>query len=279
MNGIATTAVAPASAMTVSLAAVSTAVENFNRIAAGLAALQAKYGGVLYDCKTDEGMEAARKAKREVAKPRIELEACRMDAKRPILKLGKDLDSEAATVAAAIAKIEDPIALQIKTEEARQQREKDEAAAKELSRVTAIRERIEKMRSAPQRAVENRLGADKMTECVDRLVAIDIDDSFAEFRRRPWSARQSQYGWSSSAKSRPASPRRSGSNRPDLMPPGASRKPLRRQRMPGLPRYAGSRNSQQKPSATDRPPSRRSWTTTRRRWQNSSGRCRSRLRH
>jgi hypothetical protein len=126
---------------------VSTALVNFDKVAAGLGALEKQYGGVVFDVETPRGMAAAKEARQAIRKPRYDIENIRKAAKAPLLAIGKRLDSEAQRITAELMKLEDPINDQIKNEETRKDREKAEAEAKEAARVAAIQGRITAIRN------------------------------------------------------------------------------------------------------------------------------------
>ena len=165
--------------MTTDIETVTTALADFDRVAAGLAALTKNYAGVLYDVQTTSGMEAAKLARATVRKPRYEIETIRKGAKAPLLAIGKRLDSEAARITVELMKLEDPIDAQIKAEEGRKEREKAERAAAETARVQGIHARIDALRSLPVKAA-NRT-PEQIAALIAEAEAIVIDDSYAEF--------------------------------------------------------------------------------------------------
>lgn len=165
--------------MTTDIETVTTALADFDKIAAGLAALTKNYGGVLYDVQTTAGMEAAKAARATIRKPRYEIESIRKGAKAPLLAIGKRLDSEAARITVELMKLEEPIDTQIKTEEGRKEREKAERIAAETARVQGIHARIDALRSLPVKAA-NRT-PDQIAVLIAEAEAIVIDDSYAEF--------------------------------------------------------------------------------------------------
>lgn len=165
--------------MTTDIETVTTALADFDKVAAGLAALTKTYGGVLYDVQTTSGMEAAKLARQAVRKPRYEIEAIRKGAKAPLLAIGKRLDSEAARITVELMKLEEPIDAQIKAEEGRKEREKAERAAAELARVQGIHSRIDALRSLPIKAANR--SPEQIAALIAEAEAIVIDDSYAEF--------------------------------------------------------------------------------------------------
>jgi hypothetical protein len=186
MNAQSETAAPAVSAGGTELALISTAIAEFDKVAAGLAALQKQYGGVIYDVKTSEGMDAARKARAAVRQPRLDIETIRQDAKAPILKLGRALDAEARRITDAVKAIEDPIALQITNEEQRIEAEKRAKAKAEERRVNAIRTQIDAIERLPNELFGK--DADTLRAELERLRLRYNDDGqvalFAEFYRQ-----------------------------------------------------------------------------------------------
>lgn len=159
---------------------IETALTEFSAVDAGIAALKATYGGIVYAVTTIEGLDAAKKARAVVREPRFRVEQIRKDAKAPILALGKKLDEEARRITAALLEVEAPIDVQIKAEEDRKEREKQARIDAERKRVADIQDRIAKLRGVVQ------IHATEANPAViaDAIIAIDqtaIDDSFAEF--------------------------------------------------------------------------------------------------
>lgn len=135
--------------MSTELTHVQTAVAEFDKVAAGIAALQKQYAGIVYEVTTSKGMEAAKEARAAVREPRYEVERVRKDAKAPILALGKEIDERAKKITSELLAIEGPIDEQIKNEEARKEREKQAKIDAEIKRVAAIDARIETIRNWP----------------------------------------------------------------------------------------------------------------------------------
>lgn len=134
-------------------ALVTSALAEFDKVAAGLAALEKSYKGVLYEVATREGMKAAVEARREIKAPRVALERCRREAKKPLLELGRKLDSEAKRITEALEALEDPIDLQIKTEEDRLHNEAVARAAAETRRIEELTARLDSISTMPYEAI------------------------------------------------------------------------------------------------------------------------------
>jgi colicin import membrane protein len=172
---------------------VNKAVAEFDRVAAGLGALQEAYGGVVFDVSNTKGMEAAKEARKTIRDLRYGVEHTRTDAKAPIIDLGKTLDSEAKRITEALMAIEEPIHLQIKNEEERVEREKQARIDAEVKRVADIQDRIEKLRGS--RTLTPSSGAAWIKKHIDDLVAIPVDESFEEFKQQASDAKGSTLHW------------------------------------------------------------------------------------
>ncbi len=118
------------------------ALARFSAVDAGLAALRDRYNGIVFEVTTSKGLDLAKAARAEVREIRIGIEEVRKEAKAPILALGKKLDAEASRIKGELEKIEGPIDDQIKAEENRKEREKQERIAAEVKRVGDIQNRI-----------------------------------------------------------------------------------------------------------------------------------------
>jgi hypothetical protein len=159
---------------------IGTALQNFDRVAAGLALLEKNFKGVLYEVDTAMGMAHAKAARQSIRAPRYELEKIRKDAKAPLLALGKRLDSEATRITNALLVLENPIHEQIKNEEDRLEREKQERAQAEALRVAQIRARIDVIRAAPSAVAAK--GSAAIQAILADYESKTIDESYAEFR-------------------------------------------------------------------------------------------------
>lgn len=168
--------------MSTELADVTHAVAEFDRVAAGIAALREKYTGVIYDVKTTGGMKDAKDARLAIREPRYEVERIRKAAKAPILALGKKLDSEAARINGELEKLEAPIDQQIKTEEARKEAEREAKIAAEQKRVARLQERVAELRGNQNLTASS--GSKLIAEHLADLEAISVDESFEEMQQQ-----------------------------------------------------------------------------------------------
>jgi GTPase SAR1 family protein len=168
--------------MSTELQQVTQAVAEFDRVAAGLAALQEQYGGIVYDVTSAPGMKEAKEARAAIREPRYEVERIRKAAKAPILALGKKLDSEAARITTALLKIEAPIDTVISAEEARKESEKAARIAAELKRAQDLQERVAELRG--NQMLSPTSGSILISDHIQDLEEITVDDSFQELRQQ-----------------------------------------------------------------------------------------------
>lgn len=160
---------------------VTTALAQIDKVGAGISALRAKYANVVFDVTSTKGMKEACEARAEIREPRYEVERLRKAAKRPILDLGKKLDSEAERITNELLALEGPVDNAIKAEERRKEDEKRAKADIERKRVAAIRERIDEIRQRPADAAGQ--SSAEIDLYVRALESLQIDESFAEFKQ------------------------------------------------------------------------------------------------
>jgi len=130
-------------AITDDMSRISTAVSEFDRVAAGLADIETRFPkDVVYDLTTTKGMKDAIAHRAAWRDPRIMVEKVRKMAKAPLLALGKNIDARAAWLTERLLEGETPIDQQIKAEEARREAEREAKAAAEFGRVLAIQEAL-----------------------------------------------------------------------------------------------------------------------------------------
>lgn len=168
--------------MSTELIEVTKAVAEFDRVAAGIAALKQQYGKVIYNVTTSKGMTDAKAARSAIREPRYEVEKIRKAAKAPILALGKKLDTEAARITRELEQLEQPIDLAIKAEEDRKERERQEKIEAELKRQADIQSRIDKDIRGIVSGAAGRSSLDIAVMLAD-LEALVIDDWFKEFKQ------------------------------------------------------------------------------------------------
>ena len=147
---------------------------------AALSELRARMKDVVYEVTTTQGMEMARKDRRELITLRTTLEAERKRIKAPALQRCKEIDTEATRITGEILKLEQPIDSAIKTEEQRIEAIREAKRQAELQRIAAITQKIDAIRNLPVTAVTKNTEDLQLT--IDRLTAYGIDESFQEFQ-------------------------------------------------------------------------------------------------
>jgi hypothetical protein len=175
--------------MSTAIVEVQTAVAEFDKVAAGIAVLKEKYGSVVYDVGISKGMEAAKEARAAIREPRYEIERVRKDAKAPILKLGKELDGRAKQITDELLAIESPIDEQIKSEEARKEREKQAKIEAELKRVADLQERVAELRG--NKMLSSLSPPELIAEHISDLERLEVDGSFQEYEQQAIEAKAS----------------------------------------------------------------------------------------
>lgn len=161
-------------------------IVEYNQTEQALTILRDKYLNVVFDVRTTAGMKAAREARADIKGYRISLEKKRVEIKAPALERCTLIDSEAKRIAKELALMEDPLDKLIKAEEERKEQEKLEALRRENLRITAIEQRIEKIRNLPSTLAG--ASSDDLYLTLEAFTDDQIDDSFAEFRERAHAA-------------------------------------------------------------------------------------------
>lgn len=167
---------------------VSSALTEYSRVDAGLAELRAKYGTVVYEVATTAGMKAACEARRAIREPRYKVEEIRKAAKAPLLALGRQVDSEAKRITAALLELERPIDTQINTEECRKEVEKRAKEEAERVRVGEIQRRLGKIRALPE-AYTSAVDPARLAEVIGQLEG-GLTFDYQEFTQEAETARQ-----------------------------------------------------------------------------------------
>lgn len=146
---------------------VTTTLAEFDKVGAGIAALQSLYAGVVYPVETVKGMKDAVAARAALRAPRVQIEKLRKDAKAPLLEIGRKLDAEAKRITAEIVALEDPIDAVIKAEEARKEAEKAAKVAAELARMERISAAVAEIANIPGKLA--RAGSKEVADARDAL--------------------------------------------------------------------------------------------------------------
>lgn len=130
-----------------------TPIAEYTETAAALADLRQRHAGVVYDVTVPKEMKLAKEARAELRGLRTGLEKKRVEIKAPALERCRLIDAEAKRITGELIALEDPIDLQIKTEETRAEAEKLAKFEAERLRVEAIQKRIDEIRNLPSTLV------------------------------------------------------------------------------------------------------------------------------
>lgn len=156
-------------------------VEEYRPTDAALATLAESYRGVVYDVRATNGMQAAKEARATLRRYRVDLEAERVRIKAPALERCRLIDAEAKRITAALVSLEDPIDVQIKTEEARKAAEREAKEKAERDRVAGIQARIRWFTDQVASAARVTTARD-VEAIIGQVEVVAVDDrTFAEF--------------------------------------------------------------------------------------------------
>lgn len=182
MNTTTTTAPDQAHAISQSIEQVQGQLAAIDRIEAGFAALALAHPKDLaIDVTTAKGMREAVTARAAWRDPRIATEKARKAAKAPVLELGRAIDAKAAELTNRLLEGESNYDEQIKAEEARKEREREEKAQAEARRIATLQDRVNELRGAIP--VCARATAAEILEHISDLVKVAVDAAtFQEFQ-------------------------------------------------------------------------------------------------
>lgn len=122
---------------------VESALSEFDKVSAGLADIAARFPvDLVYDVTTTKGMTEAIAHRAAWRDPRLTVEKVRKIAKAPVLALGRDIDTRAAWLTEQLLVGETPVDEQIKAEERRKEKIKQDKINAEFARVAEIQEAI-----------------------------------------------------------------------------------------------------------------------------------------
>lgn len=160
--------------------APTTSLAVFDPFRETLAALKQRHHNVVFDLASTKGDKAARQARLELTKVRTGSNEARLAWARPIneqLKAAKELTDQIGKEADELAK---PIDEQIKVDEARRLKLKEEQAEAERQRVATIRGRINVLMGLPVQLMS--MTADEIGAVISDVKAAPINaERFAEF--------------------------------------------------------------------------------------------------
>lgn len=174
--------------ITNSITKVQGEIAAFDKIAAGIAAIELQHPkNLAVDVSTTAGMKAAVAARAAWRDPRIAVEKARKAAKAPVLDLGKQIDAFAAGLEAQLREGESNYDDQIKAEESRKEAERAAKAKAEAERVQAHQDRIESIRMLVQQCIGDT--PSEMQDTIYLLAARTIGENFEEFQGRAQQAK------------------------------------------------------------------------------------------
>lgn len=152
----------------------------YSQTEAALAELRQRYADVAWDLTTTKGDKEARAARKELVSLRTALEAKRQELKAPALERSRLIDAEAARIKAEIEALEKPIDAQIKADEARRERERQEKAEREALRVAKHQAAIQAIRSIPVDALGS--GSERLRNVIQSLEGTIYGEELEEFQ-------------------------------------------------------------------------------------------------
>jgi colicin import membrane protein len=132
---------------------MSTQIAEYSRTEAKLAELRQQYAATIWVIESPAQMDGARKARAEIRKWRVDLEAERKTLKAPALARCRDIDAEAARITAELLALETPVDEAIKRVEAQKEAERQAKIAAEAARVEKARAEIDAIREPARRLI------------------------------------------------------------------------------------------------------------------------------
>jgi len=151
---------------------MTTAITEYQITEAKLQELREKFSCDVWVVDTPDRMKAAKDARGEIRRWRLDLESERKRIKAPALQRCKEIDSEAKRITGELLKLETPIADAIKEVEDKKKREEEAAKQAEEQRINRCRTEIENIRQIPISYV----GQDSETieKAIDSTHALDL---------------------------------------------------------------------------------------------------------
>jgi len=170
-----------AAAVQHSIQTVHTAIGEFDKIAAGLAALEKAHPkDIACAVSTPAGMNQAIAGRAAWRTPRIAVEKARKNAKAPVLKLGRDIDAFARTLETKLLEGEANYDDQIKAAEAAAEAARQAKIDAERRRIAGLNLRIDEIKASAIRAVGK--PAAEIVSRIQMLTGTDVGASFQELQ-------------------------------------------------------------------------------------------------
>lgn len=149
------------------------AMQELNAVEAGLADLETKYKGVVFDVSTTKGMEEAKKARLEIRAPRYKAQNIAKETASQLAAISRSVKAGAENITTRIAAIEAPIHEQIEAEETRKENERAAKQAAKDAEQAAIRGRLDNIRNLPLNAIS--ANAEELQLAIDALTADNLE--------------------------------------------------------------------------------------------------------
>lgn len=148
-------------------------VAEYDRIAAGLAALRQEAALSNFDLSTAAGDKAARAVRARHVDLRVRVESLRVSAKQPHLDAGRQIDAAAKFLTAEIERSEKPLDAAILAKQREKEEEKARLAQAERERVAAIDKRISWIATQPAEAAKRRK-AEEISAILEALRSVPL---------------------------------------------------------------------------------------------------------
>jgi hypothetical protein len=172
---------------TTALAVVTKSIAEINAVDSTIADLESKYRGVVFAVDTAEGMDEARKARAAIREPRYALQNIEKGVKAALNGLKTSVGEQIGPYITRIEAIEDPVHLQIKGQEEREEATRKAKKEAEARRIAAIEERISDIRETVTLAAGK--SSEQIQQFITELEAVAVDATFAEFQPRAETAK------------------------------------------------------------------------------------------
>ena len=164
-----------------------TPLDEYKPIQKGLDELRERVTKTHFDLATTEGEKNAREARRACVSLRTGTEAIRKKLNEDAQKHIKGVNSIAKEITAQISEIEDPLDERIKAKEEAQKAIAEAKRVAEETRVNSLKARLTHIRGYATAFYKT--SAEVLT-AIERVAAIDVDDSFQEFVKEAADARE-----------------------------------------------------------------------------------------
>lgn len=149
------------------------AMQEIDKVAAGIEDLQKRFANVVFDVTTTKGMADAKAARAEIRQVRYDVENTRKEKGAELKRIATAINDRASDITAPIRELEDPIDAQIKAEEDRKEAEREAKRLAEAERIGAMNARLDNIRNMPLQAVG--ATAEEISQAIEKLDADTLD--------------------------------------------------------------------------------------------------------